>query len=174
MDEKQLWEILKKHNEWLFSGCERGEKADLRDADLRYADLHGDNLCDADLRYADLHSANLCGANLRYADLCGANLRGADLRGANLRDADLRGANLRDADLDFSVLPLWCGGLSVHIDDRLARQLLYHLLKNVGFSKNTSVEMKRLLLTPELVEEANRFHRAGESGKVEPYAHDEV
>ena len=157
MDEKQLGKILKKHKEWLFSGYERGEKANLRDADLRGANLHG----------ADLQGANLHGANLRYA-----NLSGADLHYADLHYADLRGANLCDANLDFSAFQLWCGGLNVHIDDRLARQILYHLIKNVGFSKNTSVEMKRLLLTPELVKEANWFHRVGECGKIVTYADD--
>ena len=83
--------------------------ANLRDADLRDADLYGADLRGADLRDADLCGANLCGAalcgaDLYGADLCDANLRdadlyGADLRGANLCDADLRGANLRDANL---------------------------------------------------------------------------
>ncbi len=86
-----------------------GSGADLRDADLRGADLCGANLRDADLRGADLCGANLCGADLRGADLrgadlrdanlCGANLRGADLRRANLRGANLRGADLRRANL---------------------------------------------------------------------------
>jgi len=71
-----------------------GSGANLRDADLRGADLCGANLRDADLRGADL-----CGADLRDADLRGADLCGANLRGADLCDADLRGANLRDADL---------------------------------------------------------------------------
>jgi uncharacterized protein YjbI with pentapeptide repeats len=78
-------------------------------ANLRYANLCGADLCGANLRYAnlcgaDLRGANLCGANLCGADLCGANLRyanlcGADLCGANLRDANLHGANLCGADL---------------------------------------------------------------------------
>lgn len=74
---------------------------------------------------ADLHDANL-----RYADLCYADLHGADLRGANL---------------DFSCFPLWCSGLDVHIDDRQAIQLLYHLMRNVLCSKNTSEEIKAVL-----------------------------
>jgi len=41
--------------------------------------------------------ANLRGANLRYADFTGANLRGANFRGANFRYANLRGANFRGA-----------------------------------------------------------------------------
>ena len=169
MDEKQLRKILKNHNEWLFSGYKKGEKADLLYADLSHADLSH-----ADLSHADLSNADLFDANLFDADLSNADLSCADLRDADLRDADLRDADLRDANLDFSAFPLWCGGLNAHIDDGLARQLLYHLLQNVWFSKNTSTEIKSLLLTPELVEEANRFHRAAEGGKVEPYAHDEV
>ena len=68
--------ILEKHTKWI-RGEDDGERADLRDADLCYA--------------------NLRGANLRGADLCGADLRGADLRGANLCDADLYYANPRGA-----------------------------------------------------------------------------
>ena len=75
--------VLEKHKKWL-NAEDGGERADLRDADLRYA-----NLRDADLRYADLRYANLRDADLRYA-----NLRDADLLDANLRDADLSGANL--------------------------------------------------------------------------------
>ena len=91
--------------------------ADLRGADLSYANLHGADLSyaclhgadlrgadlhGANLRGADLHGANLCDANLRDANLCdaclhGADLRGADLHGANLCDADLCHADLRDA-----------------------------------------------------------------------------
>ena len=73
--------------------------ADLRDADLRGAELYDANLRGANLRDADLYDAELRGANLRDADLRGADLYDADLRGADLRGADLRDANLRDADL---------------------------------------------------------------------------
>ena len=159
MEQAKLQEILQKHKKWLHGANLRD--ADLRDANLRAADLHGAHLRDADLRDADLRCADLLGADLRDADLLGADLLGADLHGANLRGADLRGANL-----DFSCFPLWCGGLDVHIDDRLARQLLYHLLRNVAYSKNTSDEMKSLLLTPELISAANQFHRVDECGKI--------
>ncbi len=43
-------------------------------------------------------NADLRDANLRGADLCDANLCGANLSGADLRDADLCNANLRGAD----------------------------------------------------------------------------
>ncbi|MDY0140117.1 MAG: pentapeptide repeat-containing protein [Candidatus Izemoplasmatales bacterium] len=51
-----------------------------------------------------------------------------DGKKADLRDTDLRDANLRGAYLDFSTLPLWCGGLNFTIDERLAKQLVYHVV----------------------------------------------
>jgi len=69
----------------------------LRGADLRYA-----NLSYADLRYADLRYANLSYADLRYADLRYANLSYADLRYANLSYADLSYADLSYANLSYA------------------------------------------------------------------------
>ena len=117
---------------------------------LRYANLRG-----ANLRGADLQGANLRGADLRDADLQRANLQGADLQRANLRDADLqranlRGATLHGADLDFSCWPLCCGSLTAIIDDRLAAQLLYHIISVVGVDKFTDSQITL----------ANTFHRA--------------
>ena len=102
MTQEQINKILASHKEWMKGTG--GERADLRDADLRDADLCGADLRDADLRDAnlrdaDLRDADLCGADLRDADLCGADLRDADLRDADLRDANLRDANLRVANL---------------------------------------------------------------------------
>ena len=68
--------------------------------------------------------------------------------------------------LDYSAFPLWCGGLDVHIDDRQATQLLYHLVRNVLYSKNTSEELKKLLGSTELIEQANKFHRVEECGRI--------
>ena len=108
MTEEELNEIVASHGRWL-ADKSRGERANLRgadlcDADLRRADLRDADLRDADLRCADLRDADLCGADLRCADLrgadlCDADLRRADLRCADLRDADLCCADLRDADL---------------------------------------------------------------------------
>jgi uncharacterized protein YjbI with pentapeptide repeats len=106
----------------------------LRDADLRDANLRGADLRDANLRGADLRSANLFDADMRDANLRYADLRGADLRYADLRYADLRSANLFDADIDFSCLPLWCGGLNFKIDERQAKQLVYHVLNLMQYS----------------------------------------
>jgi hypothetical protein len=111
--------------------------ADLRGADLRGADLSWANLSGADLRGADLLRADLSGADLRWADLRWANLSGADLRWVNLsgvdlswvdlRGVDLRWVNLSGVNLDFSCLPLSCGGLHWKIDRRIFAQLAYHL-----------------------------------------------
>lgn len=115
----------------------------------------------------DGERANLRGANLRGADLQDADLQNVDLQNVDLRYADLRDANLQGADLDYSCWPLWCGSLGVHIDDRLAKQLLYHLLYNAAYSKNISEEVKNVLLEPDIVALANEFHRVDECGKIE-------
>ena len=112
---------------------------------------------------------DLCGANLSCANLSGANLSGADLRdanlhGANLYGADLYGANLYGADLDFSCLPLWCGSLTAHFDDRQLTQIAYHLVKAGLNSKNASDETKTELA--KLIDFANKFHRIDECGKL--------
>lgn len=78
--------------------------ADLREADLRKADLDAANLVVANLSGANLSLANLSGADLRKADLSGVDLRKADLRGANLRTANLSGANLSGAHLQHATL----------------------------------------------------------------------
>ena len=141
MDKAKLNKILDNHKLWLKTNGEQGKKADLRYADLSYADL----------RYADLRYADLSSADLRYADL---------------RYADLRYADLRSADLDFSAFPLWCGGLDVNIDDKQATQLLYHLVRNVQYSKNTSETMKKICMLKTIVKKANEFHRVDECGII--------
>ena len=138
---EEIKEILKLHKLWLDN-----------DPQGRRADLCGADLCGADLRAADLRAANL-----RNADLCGA-----DLRAANLRNADLCGA-----DLDYSCLPLWCGGFDINIDDRIAVQILYHLVRNVIGSINTSPEIKTLLSSNEIIAAANRFHKSEECGSLD-------
>jgi hypothetical protein len=89
MTQEKIQEILENHSKWI-RGL-GGERANLRGADLRYANLWG----------ADLWGANLRGADLRYANLWGADLRGANLRYANLRGANLQGANLPH----FQIVP---------------------------------------------------------------------
>jgi hypothetical protein len=69
-------------------------------------------------------------ANLRSTDLSGANLSGAILS-----YAILSGANLSGADLDFSQLNLSCKGLDFKIDERLAKQLVYHVINLMQYSE---------------------------------------
>ena len=80
--------------------------ADLRGADLSYANMSNLNLTGANLKatnlnYTMLQGADLTGADLRYTWLTGADLTGADLRQAGLIVAYLFGANLTGA---------WLGG----------------------------------------------------------------
>lgn len=88
---------------------------------------------------------------------------------ANLCGADLRGANLRDANLDYSCWPLWCGSLAPQIDDRLARHLIYHVCRAVSAGLEVSNDIKSALLTAEIVDVANKFHRVKECGSVTPF-----
>ena len=92
-----------------------------------------------------------------------ANLSGADLSGA-----DLRRANLSGADLDYSCLPLWCGGLLINIDDRLGTQFLYHTIQNILTSEYTSDEFKSAVSNSKIIEWCNRFHRS-ECERLEPF-----
>jgi hypothetical protein len=98
MGEKELKDIIDKHGKWL-----RNESGGER-ANLRYADLRSANLSSADLNSADLSSANLGSADLNYANLGSANLGSANLNYANLRSANLNYANLRSANLNYANL----------------------------------------------------------------------
>ncbi|HBB5379529.1 TPA: pentapeptide repeat-containing protein [Listeria monocytogenes] len=97
MNQAELDVVIEKHEKWLRDGY--GERANLRGANLSYADLS----C-ANLSYADLSCANLRGANLSYADLSCANLSYADLSCANLSYANLSGADLSCANLSYADL----------------------------------------------------------------------
>ena len=130
----------------------------LSEANLSEANLRGANLRGADLRGADLSEADLSWADLSWANLRGAGLRSANLSGAGLRSANLRGADLRWAKLDFSCWPLWCGSIDVKLDSKQLKQHIYHALINAD------KELKALI-TPELRDYANGFHRVV-SGEV--------
>ena len=133
-------------------------RANLSKADLSRADLSGANLSEADLRGANLSEADLSRADLSGANLSKADLSRADLRGANLSRADLSKADLSRADLDFSCLPLWCGGLHLKVDKRLACQLAYHLC-SMQCDDSEYLKMRNSILGF-----ANQFHRADECG----------
>ncbi len=174
MNKEELKNILKKHKDWI-NGIDGGEKADLRyanlrgadleSADLRYANLGRADLESADLRYANLGRANLRGANLRGADLESADLRyanlgRANLRGANLRGVKLKSANLGGADIDYSSWPLWCGSLGVKVDKRIAAQLAYHFCR-LDCDDPAYIKARNAIL-----DFANQFHRVGGCGRL--------
>jgi len=83
------------------------QRLDLRNTDLRGADLVEAGLSGADFTKADLDEADVSGSDLGsafllFANLSGVNLKnsvllGAHLEGANLTAADLHGADLRGA-----------------------------------------------------------------------------
>lgn len=106
------------------------------------------------------HELWLSGNGGERADLSWANLRDADLRGA-----DLRGAELREAELDFSCWPLWCGSLYAKADCKIVIQLLYHTMR---LAKNSDIDedLKNVLFSRKLIDQANRFHRVKECGKI--------
>ena len=95
-------------------------------------------------------------ANLRKSNLLWADLREADLQGADLREADLR-----EADLDYSVWPLWCGGLHVKTDKRIMAQLAYH------FCAQDCDNPEYITARNAILWFANQFHRADECGELE-------
>ena len=101
MTPEKLAEILAAHKLWL-NDEEGGVKANLREADLSWADLSGADLREANFRGADLSWADLSGADLSWADLSGANFRGADLSGADLSGAKelLSAVNFIDANFE--------------------------------------------------------------------------
>lgn len=84
---------------------------------------------------------------------------------ADLSEADLRVADLSGADLDFSVLPLWCGSLGAKVDERIIRQIVYHTIR-LAQNSEISCDLKGVLFTKGLIEQANLFHRV-ESEDVE-------
>ena len=118
--------------------------ADLRGANLSYANLRGAILSDADLRGANLSDANLSDANLIYADLSYANLSDAnliyaDLSYANLSYANLRGADLRGANLSYANLKYCIGNMkqvkTLQCDTWLVIYTSTHL--NIGCQTHT-------------------------------------
>ena len=147
MDKKELDAIIEKHGNWL--GKEEGGES---------ADLRGANLQDADLQGADLQGADLHGADLRCADL-----QGADLQGANLQGADLQGADLWGANLDYSCLPMWCGGSRFKCSPALIRQIFAHVcsLEVIDADDETKSAIEAIR------KEAKKSHRAGDLGLLE-------
>lgn len=108
-------------------------------------------------------------AHKKWLDSDGKEGVRADLRNVNLFGADMREADLGGVDMDHSVLPLWDGGLHMHVDDRIGTQILFHAVENILYSKNTSAELKKAVSHPDIIAAVNKFHRVDECGEVKPY-----
>ena len=103
---QQLAVALEEHEKWLDTGGREGVRADLRQWNLRDADLSLRDLRQAILVDADLSGANLYSANLEGASLLRCHLHGANLQEANLADTKgLREEQLSGADLNGARLP---------------------------------------------------------------------
>ncbi len=89
------------------------------------------------------------------------NFKICNLSGLNLCDANLCGANLCGADIDYACWPLWCGGLHVKIDKRIACQLAYH------FCAQDCDDPEYIAARNAILSFANQFHRAAECGFIE-------
>ncbi|MGE4267145.1 MAG: hypothetical protein AB7F25_06900 [Deferribacterales bacterium] len=64
------------------------------------------------------------------------------------------GADLSGADLDFASIPLWCGSLKMRIDERIEKQVLYHLI---------SIATDKVRYA-ELIDFANESHLVSDRG----------
>lgn len=142
--QEELNEILEKHKKWL--NDEPGGEC-------------------ANLSHCDLSNRKLGCRDLRNSILSDCDLRDSDLSGCSLRGSDLSNSNLRGCNLDFACLPLWCGSLSAHFDDRQIAQIVYHAVKAGLASPNVSDEVKAELR--KVIPLANRFHRTEECGVIE-------
>ena len=178
MNQEEL-DIVIERSEKYWNGEPEGEIAklngavmiglDMRAANMRDADMSDANIRDAYMSGTDMSWANMSGTDMRSAYMSGANMHGtnmswADICGAYINDADMKGTNI-----DYSCWPLWCGSLRAQIDERIARQLLYHVLSAVSHSKNCSEEFKAALLTETNVTVANGFHHVKGCGYLKVY-----
>ncbi len=116
---------------WKLEGLKlsnKGNIANLQNANFSRANLENINLTSANLEKAYFGGANLKNANLRESVLTGAYLRGAILENATLhksclQSADMRGTNLQNA-------KLWSSNLQ-------GAKLIRANLKNAGFNEKT-------------------------------------
>ena len=79
----------------------------------------------------------------------------ANLQGADLRDADLQGASL-----DFSCLPLWCGGSRFKVSAKFVLQLFAHI--STLEIEDADEELKQALAA--ILPLAKKSHRARDLG----------
>ena len=130
--------------------------SNLSNSNLSKSDLSRSNLSNSNLRYSNLRYSNLSNTDLRHSCLRYSNLSYSNLSSSNLSYSDLRYADLSGSNLDYAAWPLWCGSVDVTIDERIAKQLLYHAL-SVALPHTP-----KRAITKTLIKWANGFHRVGE------------
>ena len=159
MTQKELDKTIQLHQKWLNNDPE-GVRAD-----MSWANMGGSNMS-----WANMSGSNMGGANMGGANMSGANMGWANMSRADARDADISGANI-----DYVTITLWCGTLRIRIDNRITSQLLYHVLSCVEVSPDVSDDVKKVLLSPEVVAIANQFHhcKSGELPKIGGYHNDQ-
>ena len=148
MTQNELDKTIQLHQKWL-DGDPEGVRANISGADMNGADM----------RWANMREANMCRADMRWADM----------READMSEADMSGANI-----DYVSFTLWCGTLRIRIDNRITSQLLYHVLSCVEVSSDVTDDVKKVLLSPEVVAIANQFHycKSGEVPEIGEYHND--
>ena len=163
MTQEELDKTIQLHQKWLNNDPE-GVRANMSGANMRSTNM----------RDANMSGANMRSTNMRGADMSGANMRDADMRWADMSGADMRDADMSGADIDYITIKLWCGTLRIRIDNRITSQLLYHVLSCVEVSPDVSDDIKKVLLSPEVVVIANQFHhcKSGEVPKIGDYHND--
>jgi hypothetical protein len=97
--------------------------------DIRNSDLSEHEFRDCDFRDCDFRDCNFIGCNF-----IGCDFRGADLSGCNI---------------DYSSLPLWCGG-QFKTDERICKQLVAHVVKIMELSE---------IDQPELIKKMNTYKK---------------
>src|SRR5215213_802516 len=119
---------------------------DLRGADLRGANLEWADLLSSDLSGADLRKANLHGVDARNSKFINAQLQGANLYGAVLIDSDFTAADLTgscvygvsawnvqlDAAIQQSLVITRPDEPKITVDDLQVAQFIYFILNHAN------------------------------------------
>jgi len=86
----------------VINGCRIEPETQCPGADLRHADLSGQNLFRANFRGALLSRAKFNDANVKFANFDGADLTGASFEAAFMQGSTARGADMRAVNLDYA------------------------------------------------------------------------
>ena len=91
---RHLRRALEEHDEWVRTDGEKGRRAMLKNEDLNFVDLSGQNLGGIVLTGSKLRGSDLSGCVFALADLSGCDLTNANLANTTMLGVVLTGANL--------------------------------------------------------------------------------